>query len=331
MRKYYLYIVCVLCSYAASAQYYATKLYAAPEGLYGDVTQILIHSDGSLWCGTYSNGIYHFDNQTFTNYTTKNGMANDCCVNLFEDTYHNVWSCYNQQGLGYITSRGKIVVVEKSLDNNEAHEIGFEKDKNKVFYSKSRKQFDIYDYERNTFMADEKLVFDEKNYEIPYEGYWILKKKDDFLIYLEDKKTKKKQYYNCLNGKMIPYTTTANDEKYIQVSVEDNDIAFIRTAKGIHINEKGIWNFKVDFKKIGLGNIDFLQNTNPNIRSTLLGKYKNGTYCIVDFTDDFSSYKKYDFKFEGAINDGLTTIVKDKANNFWIGTQGGLQIGRAHV
>ena len=92
-----------MCSYAASAQYYATKLYAAPEGLYGDVLQILIHSDGSLWCSTTENGIYHFDNQTFTNYSTKNGMANDNSVSLFEDIYHNIWSNYEQQGTSYIT------------------------------------------------------------------------------------------------------------------------------------------------------------------------------------------------------------------------------------
>lgn len=324
MRKYYLYIVCVLCSYAASAQYYATQLYAAPEGLYGDVTQILIHSDGSLWCGTYSNGIYHFDNKNFTNYSTKNGMVNDICINLFEDEYHNIWSCNAQQGISYITPRGKIVVVEKSLDNNEVHEIGFKNDKNKLFFSKNRNQFDIYDYAKNAFVADERIFFDEKNYVICYEGNWMLKKKDGYLLYLEDKKTNKKQYYNCSNGKMIPYTTIANDENFKQVFFENNDIAFIRTKRGIYINEKGLWNFKVDFKKIGLENIDFLQNTKHNTRSTFFGKYKNGAYCIVDFTKDFSSYKKYDFKFSGSINEGFTSIVKDKANNFWITTQDGL-------
>ena len=324
MRKYYLYIVCVVCSYAASAQYYATKLYAAPEGLYGNVVQILIHSDGSLWCGTFTNGIYHFDNQTFTNFSTKNGMANDNSLRLFEDTYHNVWSSYEQQGTSYITPNSKIVVVEKTNDNKNGHLFWFEKNKNKIFSTKDNKLFYAYDYANNTFVTDEKIAFDEKNYEIVYRDWWIVNKEEGCLLYLKDKTTKKAQYYDCQYGKIILYPIPVPIEDFKQVFVENNEIVFIRTAKGIHINEKGIWNFKVDFKKLGLENIDFLQNNNSSVRSTFLGKYKNGNYCVVDFTDDFSSYKKYDFKVLGASADRLSTIVKDKANNFWIGTQGGL-------
>ena len=51
---------------------------------------------------------------------------------------------------------------------------------------------------------------------------------------------------------------------------------------------------------------------------------KNGTYTIFDFSDNFNNFKKYDFKFSGVISRDFSSIVKDKANNFWIGTQSGL-------
>ncbi len=59
-----------------------------------------IHEDakGTIWLGTYGRGLYsyNFKNQTYKNWSTKNGLPNNVVYGILEDQNHNLWISTNK-------------------------------------------------------------------------------------------------------------------------------------------------------------------------------------------------------------------------------------------
>jgi ligand-binding sensor domain-containing protein/serine phosphatase RsbU (regulator of sigma subunit) len=49
------------------------------------------NSNGKIWAGTAGNGIFFISNDSVTRYTTENGLLNNYCYSIFEDSDNKIW------------------------------------------------------------------------------------------------------------------------------------------------------------------------------------------------------------------------------------------------
>lgn len=75
--------------------------YTTDQGLVSNsVTKLAAAPDGSIWFGSNSSGLSHFDGSTWTTYTSNNGLINDYIQALAVDSTGGVW-VGTREGLSY--------------------------------------------------------------------------------------------------------------------------------------------------------------------------------------------------------------------------------------
>ncbi len=57
----------------------------------GNVYCALMDKAGNLWFGTTYDGVYRFDGKSFINFTTKDGLNDNCVNSILEDKDGNIW------------------------------------------------------------------------------------------------------------------------------------------------------------------------------------------------------------------------------------------------
>ena len=88
--------------------------YTAQAGLTAvKVRTVVEDGDGVLWIGTHGHGLLRLQNDTFTAFTTKEGLSNDVVESLFADE-HGLW-VGTESGLNLVRG-GKITVLPLKFD-----------------------------------------------------------------------------------------------------------------------------------------------------------------------------------------------------------------------
>jgi signal transduction histidine kinase/ligand-binding sensor domain-containing protein len=62
-----------------------------PRRALGAVSCFAIAPDGALWVGTLGAGLYRYDGERFTSFTTRDGLSDDRIVDILIDRSHNIW------------------------------------------------------------------------------------------------------------------------------------------------------------------------------------------------------------------------------------------------
>jgi signal transduction histidine kinase/CheY-like chemotaxis protein/ligand-binding sensor domain-containing protein len=76
------------------------KNYTTKDGLADNRIRVLLEDrSGTLWIGTYANGLSSFKDGKFTNYTNRDGLSNNFIRALSEDTSGNIWIGTREGGL----------------------------------------------------------------------------------------------------------------------------------------------------------------------------------------------------------------------------------------
>ena len=97
------------------AQTYYFENYSAVDGLDSKVFSIVQDENRYVWLGTRT-GITKFDGNTFTNYTTENGLAPLPVRVLFRDKKNNIWLGHEGGGITrYSNGRFEEIVLADSL------------------------------------------------------------------------------------------------------------------------------------------------------------------------------------------------------------------------
>ena len=52
---------------------------------------VLEDRKGNLWFGTRDSGVYHYDGKSFRHFTTKDGLASNTAIHIYEDKTGNIW------------------------------------------------------------------------------------------------------------------------------------------------------------------------------------------------------------------------------------------------
>jgi ligand-binding sensor domain-containing protein len=61
------------------------------QKLSGNVHCGLLDKGGNLWFGTTGDGVYRYDGKFFINFTTKDGLNDNCVYSILEDKAGNIW------------------------------------------------------------------------------------------------------------------------------------------------------------------------------------------------------------------------------------------------
>jgi len=68
------------------------RTYDAMDGLApGQVRSLLLDREGNLWVGAWSGGVSRYDGQTFTTFTTREGLADNRVASIFQDQYMEIY------------------------------------------------------------------------------------------------------------------------------------------------------------------------------------------------------------------------------------------------
>lgn len=81
------------------------KNFGSKEGTLARVWSITDDKQGNLWIGTIDAGVWMFDGNNLTNYTTKDGLGTDAIWTIFKDKNDNLW--FGTDGFGVYTFNGK--------------------------------------------------------------------------------------------------------------------------------------------------------------------------------------------------------------------------------
>src|SRR5687768_7328135 len=56
-----------------------------------NIRSIFQDRNGNYWFGTNGAGVYHYDSKTLTQFTVKDGLADNQIINIQEDDFGNIW------------------------------------------------------------------------------------------------------------------------------------------------------------------------------------------------------------------------------------------------
>lgn len=113
---------------------------------------ILEDRKGNFWFGTYGSGFYYYDGKSFQNFTTRDGLAHNSVMPIYEDKAGIIWL-----GTGGGVSRfdGKLFrnfTTSDGLTNNDVHAIV--QDKTGKIWFGTRGDITIYDGKTFTTLTD---------------------------------------------------------------------------------------------------------------------------------------------------------------------------------
>lgn len=87
------------------------------------VFSILEDSKGNFWFGTYGSGAYYYDGKSFKNFTTKDGLAHNSVMPIYEDKDGIIWLGTAGGVSRYDGTSFKNFSSRDGLTNNDVHAI----------------------------------------------------------------------------------------------------------------------------------------------------------------------------------------------------------------
>jgi ligand-binding sensor domain-containing protein len=292
-----------------------------------NIRSIFQDRNGNYWVGTNGAGVYRFDTITMTQFTVKDGLADNQVINIQEDTFGNLWfgsgtfaiSKFDGTKITSITYRAKTsndpVTAWQSNNNNN---LWFYAGGGAFNYSHS--SLDYWPFAQSSSNTETKNPYLLSRYGV----YCILKDKQGNIWFGTQAEGVCRYDGNSL--------TWFKEKGLAGPAV----LGLFEDSKGIFwFGNNGAGLFKYDGKVMtnfteekGLNNADFLATSKPG--SGTLGR----VYCINEDNDGNIWIGTVDtgvWKYDGNIltnyttKDGLTsnavnTIYKDKKGALWFGT-----------
>ncbi|MGV3696174.1 ligand-binding sensor domain-containing protein [Flavobacterium sp.] len=89
-----------------------------PEPSFWDVLE---DRKGNLWFTSRNSGVYHYDGKSFKQYTTNDGLADDCVLTVFEDKSGYIWFGTSGGASRYDGKSFRNFTTKDGLSNNGVH------------------------------------------------------------------------------------------------------------------------------------------------------------------------------------------------------------------
>ena len=94
------------------------------DGAVGNVWAIIEDSRGDLWFGTVLNGVYRYDGEVLTHFTTADGLPDNSCVAIEEDHRGHLWLGHENSGTSHWDGeRFTTFTISEGLSDNRVNSI----------------------------------------------------------------------------------------------------------------------------------------------------------------------------------------------------------------
>lgn len=113
---------------------------------------ILEDSKGNFWFGTFGSGVYYYDGKSFQNFTTREGLANNSVVPIYEDRAGIIWLGTAGGVSRYDGKSFQNFTTSDGLTNNDIHAIV--QDKTGKIWFATRGDISVYDGKKITTLTD---------------------------------------------------------------------------------------------------------------------------------------------------------------------------------
>ena len=104
---------------------------------------VLEDRKGNFWFGTYGSGAYYYDGKSFQNFTTRDGLANNSVMPIYEDKAGIIWLGTGGGVSRYDGKSFRNFTTSDGLTNNDVHAIV--QDKTGKIWFGTRGDLSIYD------------------------------------------------------------------------------------------------------------------------------------------------------------------------------------------
>ncbi len=218
----------------------------------------VIHEDrnNNIWIGTQSGlSFYNRNSNSFTNFTDKDGLANDCIYSVLEDNESNLWLSTNKGIIEHdvINNIFNNYDVTYGLQNNEFNRAAYFKDNDGIIYfggisgitffnPEEIKQneyvpnFGIVNFQKfNTDVKPEKSITFAGQMDLQYNDYSFSFEFTSFDFSYPEKN----MFSYKMEGFDKDWITTSADKRFaVYTSVEPGNYIFRLKAS----NSDGVWN-----------------------------------------------------------------------------------------
>ena len=116
------------------------------------IFSILEDRKGNFWFGTYGSGAYYYDGKSFQNFTTRDGLANNSVMPIYEDKAGIIWFGTGGGVSRYDGKSFRNFTTSDGLTNNDVHAIV--QDKTGKIWFGTRGDITIYDGKTFTTLTD---------------------------------------------------------------------------------------------------------------------------------------------------------------------------------
>lgn len=107
---------------------------------------------GNFWFGTYGSGVFYYDGKSFQHFTTRDGLANNSVMPIYEDKAGIIWLGTAGGVSRYDGKLFRNFTTADGLSNNDVHAIV--EDKTGKIWFGSRGDISIYDGKTLTTLTD---------------------------------------------------------------------------------------------------------------------------------------------------------------------------------
>lgn len=109
-------------------------------------------SKGNFWFGTYGSGVFYFDGKSFQNFTTRDGLAHNSVMPIYEDKAGIIWLGTAGGVSRYDGKSFRNFTTAHGLSHNDVHAIV--EDKTGKIWFGSRGDISVYDGKKITTLTD---------------------------------------------------------------------------------------------------------------------------------------------------------------------------------
>lgn len=268
--------------------------------------QVITVQKDIIWVGTFSNGIYKLEKESWINYTTENGLLSNDITSLLIDNNNCIWIGTKMGVSKFENNNWTNFTIDDGLFSNDVRSLGCDKENN-IWIGSNRNRVTKYDgtnftiYHVNSEFSGNPGIGHIHTITCDLEGnIWI---------------------GSCMSGLSILNGSTWSDfvnrlNSFVEVSICDvRGAIWIGHYTGAYKYYDGIWTEYTE--KEGLSNstilcIDFDKQNNIWVGT------ENG---ISKF--DGTSWTNYTVD-DGPFNEYVSSLACDNDSTIWIGNSNGL-------
>ena len=322
MRRPVIILILILMAWGVRAQNIIPRFenVGVNEGLsQSSVYSIYQDKKGFMWFGT-ADGLNRYDGQNIRIYKINDKkIANSNFIhgNICEDSRSNIWFC-NETGLFYYDPLGD-KLIRKVVFKKYGWTAGIFIDNNDVFYI-----FDpgsgIYGYH----IKNGNLSPTACHFKVAYSDFLAEELTTNFknTIWLRDP----------ANDGLLVYNTQTGILKHSETRLKYHSTFYGRNGKLYNIEEHG----KITITDTAMHTLDTINYTIPknktldvqsiygdNYHRVWISTYDNGLICYNENSRTFTRYLHDNSRLKSLPINILSALCIDRADNLWIGTDGG--------